>query len=134
MQSFEDQVAEMRRYFEQPRFRETTRLYTPREVVEQRGTIQNDYAVARDASSAFYARLRELYTGKKCITTFGPYSPGQAVARSRRRMSSSRSSAIAMVKRSGVISLPPLFAVPRRESPLTPRDDRNRRPPGPRPR
>ncbi len=83
MQSFEDQVAEMRRYFEQPRFRETTRLYTPREVVEQRGTIQNDYAVARDASSAFYARLRELYTGKKCITTFGPYSPGQAVAMKR---------------------------------------------------
>ena len=28
----------------------------------------------------FYARLRELFAERKAITTFGPYSPGQAVA------------------------------------------------------
>ncbi len=52
-------------------------------MVEQRGSIRADYSVARDAAEAFYARLRELFDEKKCITTFGPYSPGQAVAMKR---------------------------------------------------
>jgi len=83
MHSFEDDVAEMRRWFEGPRFAGMKRLYTPREVVEQRGTIRAEYTVARDAAAAFHARLRELFASKKCITTFGPYSPGQAVAMKR---------------------------------------------------
>src|SRR5262249_55862638 len=45
-----------------------------------RGTIAHDYTVAREAATAFYDRLRELFAEKKSITTFGPYSPGQAVA------------------------------------------------------
>jgi isocitrate lyase len=48
-------------------------------VVEQRGTIRPDYAVAKGAAEAFWLRLRELFAQGKCITTFGPYSPGQAV-------------------------------------------------------
>ena len=52
----------------------------PREVAEQQGTIRTDYAVARQAADDFYARLRELFKQRKPITTFGPYSPGQAVA------------------------------------------------------
>jgi isocitrate lyase len=52
-------------------------------VIEQRGTIRSDYAVARDAAQAFHARLRQLFESKKSITTFGPYSPGQAVAMKR---------------------------------------------------
>jgi isocitrate lyase len=48
-------------------------------VVEQRGTITSDYPVARKAAEGFYARLRELFQAGKAITTFGPYSPGQAV-------------------------------------------------------
>ncbi|EUA35751.1 isocitrate lyase family protein [Mycobacterium xenopi 3993] len=35
--------------------------------------------MAREAAVAFYARLRELFAQGKSITTFGPYSPGQAV-------------------------------------------------------
>jgi isocitrate lyase len=35
--------------------------------------------VARDAAAAFHTRLRELFAARKSITTFGPYSPGQAV-------------------------------------------------------
>ena len=35
--------------------------------------------IAREAATAFYARLRELFAEKKSITTFGPYTPGQAV-------------------------------------------------------
>ncbi len=32
---------------------------------------------------AFHGRLRQLFAERKCITTFGPYSPGQAVAMKR---------------------------------------------------
>ncbi|BDG10105.1 isocitrate lyase/phosphoenolpyruvate mutase family protein [Anaeromyxobacter paludicola] len=77
---FEREVAELRRWFESPRFAGITRVHTAREVVEQRGTIPADYPVARTAAEAFHARLRQLFAERRCITTFGPYSPGQAVA------------------------------------------------------
>jgi isocitrate lyase len=80
MPTFDEQVSEMREWFESARFRGMKRLFTAREVVEQRGTIRDDYTVARDTAAAFHARLRALFEAKKCITTFGPYSPGQAVA------------------------------------------------------
>ena len=80
---FDNEVEETQRYFDSPRFKEITRLYTARQVVEQRGTIPVDYTVARDAAAAFYSRLRELFGQKKSITTFGPYSPGQAVTMKR---------------------------------------------------
>ncbi|HTY40522.1 MAG TPA: isocitrate lyase ICL2 [Thermoanaerobaculia bacterium] len=79
MNAFEQEVAETQKWFESPRFAETTRLYSARQVVEQRGTIAHDYTVAREAAAAFHARLRELFAERKCVTTFGPYSPGQAV-------------------------------------------------------
>ena len=66
-----------------PRFAGITRLYTPRQVVEQRGTVPTDNIVARNAAERFYARLRELFAHRRSITTFGPYSPGQAVAMKR---------------------------------------------------
>ncbi|HET8541414.1 MAG TPA: isocitrate lyase ICL2 [Anaeromyxobacter sp.] len=77
---FEKEVLEVRRWFASPRFKGIKRVHSAREVVEQRGTIRPDYAVARAAAEAFHARLRELFDARKCITTFGPYSPGQAVA------------------------------------------------------
>ncbi|HVM70037.1 MAG TPA: isocitrate lyase ICL2 [Gaiellaceae bacterium] len=83
MPTFDEQVTEMRRWFDSPRFAGITRLYTPREVVEQRGTIRDEHSVARDTAAAFHARLRELFKTKKCMTSFGPYSPGEAVAMKR---------------------------------------------------
>lgn len=80
---FAEEVAQTQRHFDSPRFAGITRLYTARQVVEQRGTIPVDYTVAREASRAFYERLRELFAQKKSITTFGPYSPGQAVTMKR---------------------------------------------------
>ena len=77
---FEQDVAATQRYFDGSRFTGIIRLYTARQVVEQRGTIPTDYTVARNAAAAFYDRLRELFAAKKSITTFGPYSPGQAVS------------------------------------------------------
>jgi isocitrate lyase len=63
-----------------PRFAGITRLYSARQVVEQRGTIPIDYTVAGRAAEQFYDRLQKLFVERKQITTFGPYSPGQAVA------------------------------------------------------
>ena len=80
---FQEEVAATQRYFESPRFTGITRLYTARQVVEQRGTIAVDYTVARETSAAFHARLRELFAQHRSITTFGPYTPGQAVAMKR---------------------------------------------------
>jgi isocitrate lyase len=52
-------------------------------VAAQQGTIQPDYTVARTAAEAFHGRLRELFSRGAQITTFGPYSPGQAVVMKR---------------------------------------------------
>jgi len=68
---------------ESPRFDGITRLYSARQVAEQRGTIPQDYTVARQAAERFHDRLRELFEQRRSITTFGPYSPGQAVAMKR---------------------------------------------------
>jgi len=83
MGSFEDEVETTGRWMEAERFAATARLYTARQVAEQRGAVQTDYPVARNAAERFYARLRELFAERRAITTFGPYSPGQAVAMKR---------------------------------------------------
>ncbi len=76
---FDQQAAAAREWFASPRFDGIVRLYSPRQVAEQQGTISGDYTVARQAAEEFYARLRELFNERRQITTFGPYSPGQAV-------------------------------------------------------
>ncbi|HYV97876.1 MAG TPA: isocitrate lyase ICL2 [Gemmatimonadaceae bacterium] len=76
----DQEIAELEQWFAGARFAGITRVYTAREVAEQRGTIRGDYRVAREAAERFHALLRKLYAEKRGITTFGPYSPGQAVA------------------------------------------------------
>ena len=83
MSSFESEIGETARWSASPRFEGITRLYSARQVVEQRGTIPADYTVARMAAEQFYDRLRQLFAERRQITTFGPYSPGQAVAMKR---------------------------------------------------
>ena len=80
---FDLDVLATQAWFAEPRFAGITRLHTARQVVEQRGTIPADYTVAREAAAAFHARLRELFAEGRAITTFGPYSPGQAVVMKR---------------------------------------------------
>ncbi|MEO8510514.1 MAG: isocitrate lyase ICL2 [Chloroflexota bacterium] len=81
--SLDDHVELTRRWMEGQRFAGITRLYSPRHVVEQRGTIEIAYPIARDAADRFYDRLQGLFSARRSITTFGPYSPGQAVAMKR---------------------------------------------------
>jgi isocitrate lyase len=83
MGSIEKEIAETAEWLSSPRFEGLTRLYSPRQVAEQRGTIQDDYTIARTAAEALFERLKELFSAGKSITTFGPYSPGQAVAMKR---------------------------------------------------
>ena len=82
--AYEDpEIEPTRRWMDGARFAETERLYSPRQVVEQRGVIETDYPVARNAADRLHARLRELFAERRSITTFGPYSPGHAVAMKR---------------------------------------------------
>lgn len=80
---FESQVAATRAWLAQSRFDGIVRLHGAREVAAQQGTIQPEYTVARTAAEAFYSRLRELFSQGRQMTTFGPYSPGQAVVMKR---------------------------------------------------
>jgi len=86
MTMFDQQVSAARKWFASPRFSGIVRLYSPHQVAEQQGTIRGDYTVARQAAEEFYPRLRELFEQRKQITTFGPYSPGQAVMMKRMGM------------------------------------------------
>jgi isocitrate/methylisocitrate lyase len=83
MSSFEQEVAATQQWFDEPRFAGIVRLHTARQVALQRGTISQDHTVAREAAAAFHDRLRELFRARRSITTFGPYSPGQAVTMKR---------------------------------------------------
>lgn len=79
MAAFDDEVRATEAWMNSDRFSEITRLYSARQVVEQRGTVPTDYPVARQAAEEFYPLLREKFAAGRSITTFGPYSPGQAV-------------------------------------------------------
>ena len=81
--AFEAEVQATRRWMAASRFAGLTRLYSARQVVEQRGGIDQDYTVARVAADRFHAHLRRLFGTGRSITTFGPYSSGQAVAMKR---------------------------------------------------
>ena len=94
MTMLDQQVSAAKDWFARPRFDGIVRLYTPRQVAEQQGTLAGDYRIARQAAEAFYARLRELFEERKQMTTFGPYSPGQAVMMKRIGMEGDRKSVV----------------------------------------
>ncbi|PIE03228.1 MAG: isocitrate lyase [Acidobacteria bacterium] len=79
MKEMVQEIQATKEWFNKPRFKEITRLYSARQVVEQRGTIRREYSIAKNAASEFYTYLREQFAQQKSITTFGPYSPGQVV-------------------------------------------------------
>src|ERR1043165_10170968 len=80
---FREEGEATRAYIDSPRFAGIPRLYSARQVAEQGGTNPSDYPVAREAATAFFPYLRDLFAQKLSITTFGPYSPGQAVVMKR---------------------------------------------------
>jgi len=56
MTQFDQQLAAAKQWFASPRFAGIVRLYSPREVAEQQGTIPSDCTVARRAAEEFYTR------------------------------------------------------------------------------
>lgn len=58
MNSLDLQVDTLQQWFDSPRFARVLRLYSARQVAAQRGGIAVDYTVAREAATAFHARLR----------------------------------------------------------------------------
>ena len=76
MNSFQQRVQEVSEWFGSPRFKGIVRLYSPRQVVEQRGTIRPTTRSRARPPRISMRRLRELFEARKSITTFGPYSPG----------------------------------------------------------
>ena len=83
MSRYEEHLEAAQDWFALPRFDGILRLHAPADVAAQQGSIEADYPVARSAAEAFYARLGELFAQGGQITTFGPYSPGQAVVMKR---------------------------------------------------
>jgi isocitrate lyase len=81
--TFDDNVTAAQTFLEDDRFSGIKRLYSARQVAEQQGSITTDHPVARENAAAFYRRLRELFAQKRSITTYGPYSPSQAVTMKR---------------------------------------------------
>jgi isocitrate/methylisocitrate lyase len=80
---YDARAEEVQQWLASSRFEGIERLYSAQQVMQQQGTITQDYSVARQAADAFYARLRQLREAGRSITTFGPYSPGQAVVMKR---------------------------------------------------
>lgn len=66
-------------WFQNPRFRDITRLHNPFEVVALRGNLQDDYTVAKEGAGKLYGYFRGLFKDKRQEITFGPYSPTGAV-------------------------------------------------------
>jgi len=72
-------LRETEAWFQSERFSQITRLHTPYEVVALRGSLQEDYTIARESAVKLYAYLRRLFKEKKQEITYGPFSPTGAV-------------------------------------------------------
>ena len=73
------EVRETETWFRSERFRHITRLHTTYEVVALRGSLQEDYTVAKQAAIKMYDYLQRLFREKKQEITYGPFSPTGAV-------------------------------------------------------
>lgn len=81
---FDEEIKRTQEYFDSERFKGIVRLYSARQVVEQRGTILREYSIAKRMAKEFYDLLRDLFKKGEQITSFGPYSPGQAIMMKRK--------------------------------------------------
>ncbi|HXG50833.1 MAG TPA: isocitrate lyase [candidate division Zixibacteria bacterium] len=73
------ELRETEAWFQSERFRYTTRLHTPFDVVALRGTLQEDCTIARESAVKLYDYLRRLFREKRQEITYGPFSPTGAV-------------------------------------------------------
>ena len=58
------ELRETEAWFHSERFRSTTRLHTPHEVVALRGNLAEEYTVARQSAVKLYDYLQRLFNAK----------------------------------------------------------------------
>ena len=73
------ELRETETWFHSERFGHITRLHTPFEVVSLRGSLQEDYTIARESARKMHHYLRRLFVEKKQEITYGPFSSTGAV-------------------------------------------------------
>jgi isocitrate lyase len=73
------ELHETEAWFQSERFTGITRLHTPFEVVSLRGSVQEDYTIARESATKMHDYLQRLFVEKKQEITYGPFSPTGAV-------------------------------------------------------
>ncbi|HZA56617.1 MAG TPA: hypothetical protein VE616_20400, partial [Candidatus Udaeobacter sp.] len=59
------ELHETEAWFQSERFTGITRLHTPFEVVSLRGSVQEDYTIARESASKMHDYLQRLFVDKK---------------------------------------------------------------------
>ena len=79
MDTFEKEVAETTEWQSSTRFEGLNRLYSARQVVEQRGNIQDDYTIARTAAVALFAVVAWSSVWNDAPTYDEPYHLGAGV-------------------------------------------------------
>lgn len=73
---FQDQVAEIKQWWSQPRWRKTKRIYTPEEIATKRGSLKIEYPSLQQAKKVF--KLMEEHDKQKSVSfTFGALDPVQ---------------------------------------------------------
>ena len=73
------ELRETETWFHSERFGDITRLHTPFEVVSLRGSVQEDYTIARESAGKMHDYLQRLFVEKKQEITYGPFSSTGAV-------------------------------------------------------
>lgn len=73
------ELRETETWFHSERFGHITRLHTPFEVVSLRGSLQEDYTIARESARKMHDYLQRLFVEKKQEITYGPFSSTGAV-------------------------------------------------------
>lgn len=73
---FQDQVAELKQWWSQPRWRKTKRIYTPEEIAAKRGTLKISYPSSTQADK-MYELVKEHDKNKTASFTFGALDPVQ---------------------------------------------------------
>jgi len=73
------ELRETEAWFHSERFGHITRLHTPFEVVSLRGSLQEDYTIARESARKMHDYLQRLFVERKQEITYGPFSSTGAV-------------------------------------------------------
>lgn len=73
---YQDQVAELKRWWAEPRWKKTTRIYTPEEIAAKRGSLKISYPSSTQ-SDKLYELISEHDKNKTASFTFGALDPVQ---------------------------------------------------------